>query len=191
MRTIVLAALAAATLGSGACTRDGGHSERRVPDQGLTRGPAPNAGAGVRPGITPQAVLGQVTNPYADDRAAITAGRQLYTGMNCAGCHAPYAGGGMGPSLRDSLWIYGSDDAQIFSSVAEGRPYGMPAWGGMLPDDQIWRLVAYIRTLGTPDEPVKPPTRRNPTPEWHRSGREDEAHAGAGAREAEARDRAG
>jgi cytochrome c oxidase cbb3-type subunit 3 len=86
------------------------------------------------------------------------AGRQLFTGMNCAGCHSGYAGGGMGPSLRDSLWIYGNSDAQIFSTIAEGRPYGMPAWAGRLQDDQIWRLVAYIRTLGTGNEPVKPPT---------------------------------
>jgi mono/diheme cytochrome c family protein len=158
MRMILVVALAAATLGSGGCRRGDGNSERRVPDQGLTHGARPNAGGGVRPGIAPQVVLGQVKNPYTGDRAAIATGQQLFTGVNCAGCHAPYAGGGMGPSLRDSLWIYGSDDAQIFSTIAEGRPYGMPAWGGMLPDDQIWRIVAYIRTLGTPEEPVKPPT---------------------------------
>jgi mono/diheme cytochrome c family protein len=23
----------------------------------------------------------------------------------------------------------------------------MPAWGGRIADDQIWRLVAYVRTL--------------------------------------------
>jgi cytochrome c oxidase cbb3-type subunit 3 len=159
MPSIVLAGLAAAVvLGAGTCTRGDGNSERRVPNQGLTRGPGPRAGAGVQPGIFPRTVLGEVKNPYADDRAAVAAGRQLFTGMNCAGCHSAYAGGGMGPSLRDSLWIYGSTDAQIFSTIAEGRPYGMPAWGGRLPDDQIWQLVAYIRTLGTPDEPVKPPT---------------------------------
>jgi mono/diheme cytochrome c family protein len=33
----------------------------------------------------------------------------------------------------------------------------MPAWGGRLSDDQIWRLVTYIKTLGTTAEPDKPP----------------------------------
>ena len=96
--------------------------------------PALAPGAGVRPGIQPQVVLGAVSNPYTGDKAAIMAGRQLFTGMNCAGCHSGYAGGGMGPSLRDSLWIYGNGDAQIFSSIAEGAALrhaglGRPAAG--------------------------------------------------------------
>ncbi|HKU59946.1 MAG TPA: c-type cytochrome, partial [Gemmatimonadales bacterium] len=134
-------------------------------DAGLTRadaarrGPADSAsrGPGVVPGISPQTVLGSVHNPYAGNVAAAATGRQLFVGFNCAGCHSGYAGGGMGPSLRDSLWIYGSSDQQIFSTIAEGRPYGMPAWGGRLPDDLIWKLVTYIRTLNTPAEPDKPP----------------------------------
>jgi cytochrome c oxidase cbb3-type subunit 3 len=168
MRTLALV-LAAAALLSQACSRDSGAAGRGIPNQGLGGQPEPRASAGVEPGIHPQTVLGQVQNPYTGDAAAILAGRQLFTGMNCGGCHSGYAGGGMGPSLRDSLWIYGNTDAQIFSTIAEGRPYGMPAWGGRLPDDQIWRIVAYIRTLGTPNEPVKPPKASHevaPGPPW-------------------------
>ena len=44
--------------------------------------------------------------------------------------------------------------------IAEGRPFGMPAWGGRIPDDLIWKIVAYIKTLGTAQEPVKPPQPR-------------------------------
>jgi cytochrome c oxidase cbb3-type subunit 3 len=148
-----------------ACGQGRAGSEPPMRDAGLTRGGAVDrgpgdstaGGPGVVPGISPQTVLGSVHNPYAGDAAAAATGRQLFVGMNCAGCHSAYAGGGMGPSLRDSLWIYGSDDRQIFSTIAEGRPYGMPAWGGRLPDDIIWKLVTYIRTLGTPAEPAKPP----------------------------------
>ena len=61
----------------------------------------------------------------------------------------------MGPSLRDEDWIYGSTDAQVFNSVAEGRAHGMPAWG-KLPEAQIWKLVAYIKSLRTPKEPEPP-----------------------------------
>ena len=95
-------------------------------------------------------------NPYANDVAAMAAGRQLFVRMNCYGCHGGRAGGGMGPSLRDVDWLYGGTDAQIFDSIAEGRAHGMPAWGPTLPEDQIWKIVAYVKSLRTPDEPQPP-----------------------------------
>ena len=63
----------------------------------------------------------------------------------------------MGPSLRDEDWIYGGSAPDVFSSVAEGRAHGMPAWGTKLNQQQIWELVAYIKTMRTPREP-EPPT---------------------------------
>src|SRR3954470_13095758 len=95
-------------------------------------------------------------NPYAGDRTAAGEGRQLFIRFHCSGCHGGRAGGGMGPSLRDVDWIYGSADAQLFSSIAEGRAHGMPAWGTKLQDDQLWKLVAYIKAMRTPDEPDPP-----------------------------------
>ena len=95
-------------------------------------------------------------NPYHGNTAAMAEGRTLFVRMNCSGCHGGRAGGGMGPSLRDVDWLYGSTDAQIFDSIAEGRANGMPAWGTALPEDQIWKLVAYIKSLRTPDEPNPP-----------------------------------
>jgi len=95
-------------------------------------------------------------NPYESTAGAAAEGRELFIRMNCSGCHGGRAGGGMGPSLRDIDWIYGKTPAQIFSSVAEGRAHGMPAWGMQLPDDQIWKLVTYIDSLRTPMEPDPP-----------------------------------
>lgn len=122
----------------------------------LTREP------GVRPGLYPSVVLGTLSNPYANDPAAAVEGRKLFVWYNCSGCHGGRAGGGMGPSLRDSLWLYGSDDTHVFSTILEGRAAGMPAWGAKLPERQIWLLVSYIRTLGRSDEPerVEPRERR-------------------------------
>ena len=91
-------------------------------------------------------------NPFASDSIAMHEGRQLFVRYNCAGCHGGHAGGGMGPSLRDQDWIYGNSDAHVFDSIAEGRAHGMPAWGTKLPEQQIWKLVAYIKTLNTPSE---------------------------------------
>jgi cytochrome c oxidase cbb3-type subunit 3 len=98
----------------------------------------------------------RAANPYRGNPAAMVEGRDLFVRMNCSGCHGGRAGGGMGPSLRDVDWLYGSTDAQIFSTIAEGRAHGMPAWGTRMNQDQIWKIVAYIQSLRTPDEPDRP-----------------------------------
>ena len=41
----------------------------------------------------------------------------------------------------DEEWIYGSEPEQIFATIAEGRPNGMPAWKYTLSTQQIWQLV--------------------------------------------------
>jgi cytochrome c oxidase cbb3-type subunit 3 len=96
------------------------------------------------------------TNPLATDPVALQDGRRLFNWYNCSGCHGGHAGGGMGPSLRDEVWIYGSRDDQIFDSIAQGRSQGMPAWGSKIPREQIWELVAYIKSMRTPQEPDPP-----------------------------------
>ena len=53
----------------------------------------------------------------------------------------------MGPPLMDDIWIYGSDPASVFATIVEGRPNGMPAWRGRIPNYQVWRLVAYVRSM--------------------------------------------
>lgn len=98
----------------------------------------------------------KVDNPLANDPQATMNGRTLFVRFNCAGCHGGRGGGGMGPSLRDQSWIYGSGDGDIFDSIAEGRAHGMPAWGTKLQQQQIWELVAYIRSMGTDHEPEAP-----------------------------------
>jgi cytochrome c oxidase cbb3-type subunit 3 len=95
-------------------------------------------------------------NPLGNDRNVLQEGRRLFVQYNCSGCHGGRAGGGMGPSLRDEIWIYGKTPGKIFNSIAEGRAHGMPAWGTRLPDRQIWALVAYIQSLRTKDEPEAP-----------------------------------
>jgi cytochrome c oxidase cbb3-type subunit 3 len=140
--------VAIAALGLTGCGRPAGvaASTASVPAIRTPVGPVP--GASVNPP--------RFTNPLGTDPVAMEDGRRLFVHMNCSGCHGGHAGGGMGPSLRDVDWMYGDSDAQIFSSIAEGRAHGMPAWGTKLPDDQLWRLVAYIRAMRTPDEPDPP-----------------------------------
>lgn len=95
-------------------------------------------------------------NPFAHDTVALAEGRRFFLSYNCAGCHGDHGGGGMGPSLRDTSWIYGSSDAGIADSIAEGRAFGMPAWSKMLTPAQIWQLTAYVKSLRTAHEPQPP-----------------------------------
>lgn len=85
---------------------------------------------------------------YQENRWAVGQGMRLYTHFNCAGCHAPGGGGGMGPPLNDEVWIYGSDPENIYATVVEGRPNGMPSFRGRISSGQLWQLVAYVRYLG-------------------------------------------
>jgi cytochrome c oxidase cbb3-type subunit III len=86
---------------------------------------------------------------YYDNRAAVVEGKRLFGQYNCSGCHSN-GGGGMGPSLMDDEWIYGDRLEQIHQTLVEGRPNGMPAWGGKIPDSQLWELAAYVRSMSLP-----------------------------------------
>jgi cytochrome c oxidase cbb3-type subunit 3 len=88
----------------------------------------------------------RVRNPYEHNAYAISEGRRLFTWYNCVGCHAN-GGGGMGPPLMDDRWIYGSDPENIFATIVEGRPNGMPSFRGKIPDHQVWQLVAFVQSL--------------------------------------------
>lgn len=124
--------------------------------------------ANVGPVPGPPAEFHARTNPLAGDPVALQDGRRLFDWYNCSGCHGGHAGGGMGPSLRDPVWLYGNRDDQIFDSIAEGRSKGMPAWGSKIPEHQIWELVAYIKSMRTPQEPdppVEPADEQVPNPE--------------------------
>lgn len=158
-RSVVAGAALVAAIGG--CQRVG-RSDLRASEQGpstmtQTEAAVLDNAPGVDPGIHPQVVIGDVHNPYTGNPGAASEGRQLFVQYNCSGCHGGRAGGGMGPSLRDSAWIYGNSDAQIYDSIFEGRPNGMPTWGAKISADQIWKIVSYIRTLGTPQEPDPPP----------------------------------
>lgn len=115
--------------------------------------PVPNQPLGPLPG---PGEIQPVANPLGDDRVVLEEGRKLFVQYNCAGCHGGRAGGGMGPSLRDTDWRYGGSPDRIFNSIAQGRGFGMPAWGARLPEKEIWEITAYVSALRTPSEPEAP-----------------------------------
>jgi cytochrome c oxidase cbb3-type subunit 3 len=83
---------------------------------------------------------------YEQNAAAIAKGQQLYSWMNCVGCHH-HGGGGMGAPLMDDKWVYGGRIEQVAASIRDGRPGGMPAWQGRLTEQQIWQLAAFVRSM--------------------------------------------
>jgi cytochrome c oxidase cbb3-type subunit 3 len=87
-----------------------------------------------------------VTNRYEENAYAVSQGKTWYRAYNCNGCHAQ-GGGNIGPALMDDKWRYGADPASIYATIAHGRPNGMPAYGEHVPADQIWQLVAYVRSM--------------------------------------------
>lgn len=128
----------------------------------------PSVGPGI--GQTPvsnlfpgkMALEGNVRNPVEGDPEAIQRGMSYFDSFNCSGCHAPNGGGGMGPALSDRFFIYGDDPANIYLSIYQGRPNGMPSWGAMLPENIIWDLTAYIQSIS-----------KSPTTGWGKTASHD------------------
>ena len=90
-------------------------------------------------------------NPFDSDTDAGVQGELLFGAMNCDACHGGGAVGSVGPSLVDGRWRYGGGDGELFQSIHSGRPRGMPAYGGILPDAAIWRIVTYLRSQPIPE----------------------------------------
>lgn len=89
----------------------------------------------------------RLRSPFDRDPQVTAVGAQLYHSYNCIDCHGMDGSGAMGPSLADGRWRFGGTPSEVFESIYQGRPDGMPAWGGRISDADIWRLVAYVRSL--------------------------------------------
>ena len=102
-------------------------------------------------GFPPSGKPISIRDPYEGDKKAITTGGQLFVAYNCLDCHGAEGSGAMGPSFQDGRWHFGGSPAEVFESIYQGRPDGMPAWGGRITNDQIWMLTAYVRSLASKD----------------------------------------
>lgn len=149
-------ALALVTLGLAGCDRMQGGS---TPPSAAARIPADSTlnqiPLGAPPG-QPTSIASQINNPFEGNAQAIQDGKRLFGAMNCVYCHGSQGSGLIGPALNDTAWRYGGTPAEIYNSIHDGRPKGMPAWGAKLPPDQIWKLVAYIESLGGAQPPATP-----------------------------------
>jgi len=96
-------------------------------------------------------------NPVAAAPASATAGAAAYK-KYCAFCHGMDAKGNgplapkdsNPPNLTDATWIYGSSDGEIFSVITKGAGPNstMVGFKGKMPDQDIWHIINYLRSLG-------------------------------------------
>jgi len=101
--------------------------------------------------------------PIPSDQGAAVAGAALYVHYGCINCHGPSGLGGVpNPESEDKTIppLSGQDfrdefntDEKIKSMIRSGSVIGkppitsMPHWGGILSDENLDALVAYLKTL--------------------------------------------
>jgi cytochrome c oxidase cbb3-type subunit III len=92
-------------------------------------------------------------NPLAGDPKAAKAGEYEFR-INCALCHGLGArGGGRGPDLTRAHKRHAHSDADMFQIISTGIPgtampaNGTNAQGVGMTDEEIWELIAYIRSV--------------------------------------------
>jgi mono/diheme cytochrome c family protein len=82
--------------------------------------------------------------PDLKDPKTIAAGHDLFLAKQCAHCHGPEGKGGINLARREL------DPKGVFQSITDGREKSglrMPAWRGVLSDDDIWRVTAYVLSI--------------------------------------------
>ncbi len=85
-------------------------------------------------------------NPF-DSAADAEIGRKYFLG-HCAFCHGSEGEGGRGVNLTTGQYRHGGSDRELFKTIRRGvKETEMPGIG--LADKEVWRLVAFVRRLGT------------------------------------------
>jgi cytochrome c-L len=87
-------------------------------------------------------------DPYNGDPAALADGGKLYDQW-CQSCHMPDGSGRIGPSFIGDTHHYPrfKTDKGMFEIVYGGATGAMQAFGNRLTQDQILRVMAYVRSL--------------------------------------------
>jgi len=91
------------------------------------------------------AVAAGTTNPF-NSPADIEQAAPLFS-TNCAYCHGSRGEGGRGADLTVGIYNHGGTDADLFNTIRNGIPGAMPVVA--ITDDQAWKLVAFVRKLGS------------------------------------------
>jgi mono/diheme cytochrome c family protein len=98
-----------------------------------------------------------IKNPVAATPASVTAGAAAFK-KYCAFCHGVDAKGNgplapkdsNPPDLTDAKWDFGSADGEVYAVIANGAGPNskMVAFKGKMPDQDLWNIINYLRSLG-------------------------------------------
>jgi putative heme-binding domain-containing protein len=98
--------------------------------------------------------VGPPNSNYAllKNRAAVEAGQKRFLQL-CSGCHGRNGEGGQGegqgPNLMTSWEVRRAQDRDLFGFIKNGvKGTTMPPFA--FPDEQIWELAAFVRSLNAP-----------------------------------------
>ncbi len=95
----------------------------------------------------------------AKDPQQLKAGEAVFT-SKCLACHGAKGEGLIGPNLTDNFWIHGKGALpNIAKVIYDGvNEKGMPPWGPILKDDEMYAVTGYVHSLkGTnPPNPKAP-----------------------------------
>src|SRR5690242_11802257 len=95
----------------------------------------------------------QTQNPLAGDPQAAAGGGAAFRPY-CTPCHGVRGAGGRGPDLTRGVYSVGDKDSDLFRTIANGVPgTEMAGFAGDIRDEDIWRIVAFIRSLARHDAP--------------------------------------
>jgi len=98
-------------------------------------------------------------NPLTGDPKAITQGAVLFR-QECVFCHGVSARGGMrGPDLTTGSWTHGGSDGELAATISGGVP-GTAMPPNKVTDEEIWQIVAYLRSVQQPPAPAVGDARR-------------------------------
>jgi cytochrome c(L) len=88
------------------------------------------------------------TNAYDGNADAVASGKELYN-TNCQVCHGKTGAGGMGLNLVDDKVAYPRvvSDVGMFEVIYGGASGAMRGWKGRMTQDEILKVIAYVRSL--------------------------------------------
>lgn len=95
-----------------------------------------------------------LTNPVEATAASVARGRQRYV-FSCRQCHGNTGmgdgdmshAGGVPSDFTDAIWQHGETDGEIFLVIRDGVTADMQAYRNQIPEEDIWNLVNYIKSL--------------------------------------------
>lgn len=99
-----------------------------------------------------RAGLPNTSSALAQNAARVEAGGRTFRQL-CTSCHGRNGEGGQGegqgPNLATSWEVRRAKDPELFGFIKNGvKGTAMPAFS--LPDEQIWQLAAFVRSLNSP-----------------------------------------